>query len=38
MAERKLSYKDASNKKKVRDFLFSLFIDQQLNHHLMVLH
>lgn len=31
MAERKLSYKDASNKKKVRDFLFSLFMDQQLN-------
>lgn len=31
MAERKLSYRDASNKKIVRDFLFSLFIDQQLN-------
>jgi hypothetical protein len=31
MAERKLSYKDASNKKAVREFLFSLFAQQQLN-------
>lgn len=31
MAERKLTYKEASNKKKVREFLFSLFAEQQLN-------
>jgi len=31
MAERKTTYKDASNKKKVRDFMFSLFMDQHLN-------
>ena len=31
MAKRKLSYKDASNKKAVREFLFSLFAQQQLN-------
>jgi hypothetical protein len=31
MAERKITYKDASNKKKARDFLFSLFTQQQLN-------
>lgn len=30
MAERKLTYKDSSNKKKVREFLFSLFTDLQL--------
>lgn len=30
MAERKLTYKEASNKKKVREFLFSLFTDLQL--------
>jgi len=31
MAERKLSYREASNKKKTREFLFSLFAQQQLN-------
>jgi hypothetical protein len=31
MAERKLSYKEASNKKMIREFLFSLFAEQQLN-------
>ena len=31
MAERKHTYKDSSNKKKVREFLFSLFAQQQLN-------
>jgi len=31
MAERKLTYKEASNKKKTRDFLFSLFAQQQLD-------
>jgi hypothetical protein len=31
MAERKHTYKDASNKKAVREFLFSLFTQQQLN-------
>ena len=31
MAERKLTYKEASNKKNVREFLFSLFAQQQLN-------
>jgi hypothetical protein len=30
MAKRKLSYKDATKKKEVRDFLFSLFADLQL--------
>jgi hypothetical protein len=30
MAERKLSYKDATKKKQVREFLFSLFADLQL--------
>lgn len=31
MAERKISYQDAQNKKKVREFLFSLFAEKQLN-------
>lgn len=31
MAKRKTTYKDASNKKAVRDFLFSLFAKQQLS-------
>lgn len=30
MSQRKMSYKDATNKKQVRDFLFSLFADLQL--------
>jgi len=31
MAERKLSYSDSANKKAVREFLFSLFAEKQLN-------